>query len=212
MVAAAATTDTIASRRTIGRRLSVVVVALVVVNMVGSPVGAGEVTRSTIGLGCRVGCRDGDSGHERSCDPEHGGAIRRPGLGAAGDLTVGDLDVSGVTAAGSVRCEVRARSGRPMRGVPMSRQVERVTSAALTTVLVAMVGASAARAGPTPVEPQFPPPPSAPPTVGDPGLAVELRWMLDGAGIVLALAAVALAVVLWRRSQSGAPRTRRETT
>ena len=84
------------------------------------------------------------------------------------------------------------------------RRTTSVLAAALGAVLFVGTGVSAAVAGPRPIEPEFPPSPPVPP---GPDRWEQLRWMLDGAGILLAITAVALAVVLWRRAHAAARRS-----
>jgi hypothetical protein len=86
----------------------------------------------------------------------------------------------------------------------MSRLVTRSAQTALLTVVLLCASASAALAGPKPIEPEFPSPSPVP--AAEQGFDVHLRWMLNGAGVLLAAAAVALVVVLWHRSHSTARR------
>jgi hypothetical protein len=89
-------------------------------------------------------------------------------------------------------------------GRVLRRTLQTLQSAAVSLSLLC-AGATPAAAGPRPVEPRFAPPSSTPiPT--DPSVETELRWMLNGAGVVLLLGALALAAVLWRRSHSTARR------
>jgi hypothetical protein len=82
----------------------------------------------------------------------------------------------------------------------MSRLVTRSVQTALLSLVLLCAGASAALAGPKPIEPE----PAAP--VSDRGFALPLSWVLDGAAVLLVAAAVVLVVVLWHRSHSTARR------
>jgi hypothetical protein len=86
----------------------------------------------------------------------------------------------------------------------MTRLVARSVQTLAVSVVLLCAGASAALAGPKPIDPEFPAPASVP--AADQGFDVQLRWMLDGAAVLLAAAAVALVVVLWHRSHSAARR------
>jgi hypothetical protein len=85
----------------------------------------------------------------------------------------------------------------------MTRLVARSVQTLAVSVVLLCAGASAALAGPKPIEPAAPPSPAA---TTDQGFAFQLRWMLDGAAVLLVAAAVALVVVLWHRSHSAARR------
>lgn len=85
----------------------------------------------------------------------------------------------------------------------MKRTIITATEVVATSLALLCAGAQVAFAGPPPIEPD-----SAPPTTtvfttsSDISFATELRWMLNGAGVVLALAAVVLVAVLWHRAHA----------
>ncbi|MDQ1629486.1 MAG: hypothetical protein QOI54_3230 [Actinomycetota bacterium] len=81
--------------------------------------------------------------------------------------------------------------------------VRRVARVGYLETLFWTTGTVAAYAAPRPVEPAYPSPAPVP---TEPRFATEVRWMLGGAALVLAVAAVVLVVVLWRRSHSAARR------
>lgn len=85
----------------------------------------------------------------------------------------------------------------------MIRSIRHTVQVAVTSVFLLCVGASAAFAGPAPIEPDFPPPSQPVPAVStDTDFSTQLRWMLSGVGVALAIAAIALTAVLWHRSHA----------
>lgn len=87
----------------------------------------------------------------------------------------------------------------------MSRTIRNTAEIVTTTLLLLCAGVPVAFAGPQPIDPNFPPPPATP-AAPDVSLWTEVRWMLNGAGVLLALAAVALVAVLWHRSHAATHR------
>jgi hypothetical protein len=87
----------------------------------------------------------------------------------------------------------------------MKRTIITTTEVVATSLVLLCAGAQAAFAFPKELGPDY-----APPT--DPGVgttsgidfATQLRWMLTGAGVVLALAAAVLVAVLWHRAHAHA--------
>lgn len=89
----------------------------------------------------------------------------------------------------------------------MTHTVRHAIQVATTTMLLLGVAAPAAIAGPAPLEPEFPPPEQSPTVVTeDVSFATQLGWMLTGAGVVLAITAIALIAVLWHRAHAGSHR------
>jgi hypothetical protein len=90
----------------------------------------------------------------------------------------------------------------------MTRVLRHALQSALTSLVLICASATAAAAGPEPLqpEPQIAPPTSTPIAPPAPSFETELRWMLNGAGVVLILAALALVAVLWHRSRTAARR------
>jgi hypothetical protein len=86
----------------------------------------------------------------------------------------------------------------------MTRLVLRRAAPVLGVVLLAGMDVTAAVARPRPIHPEIPPPPPVP---SGPDRWDQLRCMLNGAGIVLKVTAVAPAAVLWRRMHSAARRS-----
>lgn len=85
----------------------------------------------------------------------------------------------------------------------MKRYLVHTLQTAAAALFVLYAGASAALAGPVPVQPDFAPPtPNATIVPADPSFETQLRWMLNGAGVVLAVTGLALVAVLWHRSRT----------
>jgi hypothetical protein len=89
----------------------------------------------------------------------------------------------------------------------MKRTIITTTEAVVTSLVLLCAGAPVAFAAPPPIEPDYAPPSTADITTSSGvSFATELRWMLNGAGVVLALAAVVLIAVLWRRAHAHSQR------
>jgi hypothetical protein len=75
----------------------------------------------------------------------------------------------------------------------MTHFVSHVSQVVVSTLFLVFCGATAALAGPAPIEPEAPP------------AAVEsgggFPWMISGAAVLLAVTVVALVAVLWRRAR-----------
>jgi hypothetical protein len=88
----------------------------------------------------------------------------------------------------------------------MIRSIRHTVQVAVTSLFLLCAGATAAFAGPAPIEPDFPPPTQSGPSItsvnADTDFSTQLRWMLSGVGLTLAIAAVALTAVLWHRSHA----------
>ena len=81
----------------------------------------------------------------------------------------------------------------------MRHTIRRAIQVALSTLLLMVAGTTAAFAGPAPIAPEFPPPPADPQPVTSDGFP----WMLISAAMLLSIAAVAVAAVLWHRTRTG---------
>jgi hypothetical protein len=89
----------------------------------------------------------------------------------------------------------------------MTRCLRHALQVAVTSLFLICAGATAAFAGPKPEQPGFAPPaPTTTVVPADPSFETELRWMLNGAGVVFAVAAIALVAVLWHRSHTASRR------
>lgn len=81
----------------------------------------------------------------------------------------------------------------------MTRYIRLIAKATAAAFLLVLTGASAALAGPAPIEPEFPPPASTPTEVAT---ADGFPWMLTSSIALLVIAVVALSVVLWQRHRT----------
>jgi hypothetical protein len=87
----------------------------------------------------------------------------------------------------------------------MKRTIITTTEVVATSLVLLTIGAQAAFAYPPEIEPDYAPPAGGGiTTTSGVDFATQLRWMLTGAGVVLALAAVALVAVLWHRAHAHA--------
>ena len=81
----------------------------------------------------------------------------------------------------------------------MRRTLRQAIQVALATLFLMVGGATAAFAGPAPIEPELPPPAADPQPLASDGFP----WMVTSAAAVLAIAAVAVIAVLWHRTRTG---------
>jgi hypothetical protein len=86
----------------------------------------------------------------------------------------------------------------------MVRTLRTACYAAVTAVLMVLAGASTALARPEPIEPGFLPPatPFPAPPLEVPGPAVDVRSLLIGAALALAVVALGLSLRLWQRAHA----------
>ena len=83
----------------------------------------------------------------------------------------------------------------------MHRTVRHLVQVACLSLFLTFTTATAALAGPAPIEPEFPPPSGGGTT--DASSGSEFPWLLAGATVVLAITTVVLAAVLWQRTHTG---------
>jgi hypothetical protein len=80
----------------------------------------------------------------------------------------------------------------------MTHNVSRLTQVAVSTLFLLLSGATAALAGPAPIEPEAPPPPVE--------VTGGFPWLVTSAAVALAVIAVVLVAALWHRAHDSHPR------
>lgn len=80
----------------------------------------------------------------------------------------------------------------------MNHTLRRAFEVVSATLFLMFAGATAAFAGPAPIEPEFPPPAVDPQPVSSDGFP----WMLSSVVVVLTVSALAVIAVLWQRTRS----------